>query len=156
MTTRTHSRLNLPPHSYRTPSKTRFFDAFDARPSGQAIITFCKENKDCTWCPSQPTASRWLKEREELDSDETPGRRKSAARRGRKKRSLQPILEVMASGPQPLRKNDWQYFQQQAGVSRRTLKRRMNERDPPIIRSRRRQTEAISAINKQLRIDYGH
>ena len=156
MTTRTHSRIDLPPHFYRTPQKTRFFDAFDARPPGQPIITFCKENKDNSWCPSQPTASRWLKERLRTSPSQSPERRRRSARPGPKRKEISHYIELMASGPKPLRKNGYKHFQERAGVSYDTLRRRMKERNPPIIRSRCRRTEAISPANKQRRVDYGH
>ena len=94
---------------------------------GQPIITFCHQNKDQLWCPSQPTASRWLQQREELGSDISPGRRKPKATCGRKRKDVSYQVEVMANGPSTLRKQDYQFHQQQASCSYQTLRRRMKE-----------------------------
>ena len=148
----------MPPYSYRTPSRLRFFDAFDAKPKDQSMIDFCNQNKSYPWCPSQPTASRWLRDRQQqLEDPEgpSPGRCKRRKQRGVKKRDLSTVIDFMACGPTTLRKKDYQYWQDVSKASYTTLKRRMNERKPPVIRSRRRKTTEISQANKDLRKEYG-
>lgn len=128
MTTRARSRNVVPPNTYHTPTRTRFFDAFDVRSSGQPLITFCQQNKDEEWCPSQPTASRWLKQRAETPSGQTAERPKRQARRGRKKMDLDHMVEQMAAGPRHPTKKDYKRIGEQNGVSAATLRRRMKER----------------------------
>jgi hypothetical protein len=124
------------------------------------MLQFCRQNKANSWCPSQPTASRWLKERQSRHVNDTPGRRTRrgwrTGRSGRPRKDVNRVIEVIATGPLPLRKHDYLWFIKEAGVSERTLRRRMKERNPPIIRSRRRRTEEISYSNKQKRVAYGH
>lgn len=154
-TTRTHSRIDIPPHYYRTPRRARFFDAYDQRPTHQALLQFCKQHKSEEWCPSQPTASRWLKQRAQSLDDVSPERRPRARGVGRPRKNVTAQVEIMATGPTTLRKNDYNWHAQQAGVSGRTLRRRIDERRPRIIRSFRRNTEYISKPNKTKRKAYG-
>lgn len=158
MTTRTHSRLDIPPNYYHTPSRTRFFDAYDSRPSQQPLVHFCKQHKTEQWCPSQPTASRWLQQRKEQveAQEQSPTRRRRTQPRGRKRLDVSSQIETMATGPASLRQKDYQFHAERAGCSWRTLQRRMSEREPRVIRSKRPRTEQISEVNKAKRKDYGH
>jgi len=55
--TRAHSNLREFTAEYHTPQRTRFFDAFHAKPPDQTIFAFVKEHKHQDWCPSQNTNS---------------------------------------------------------------------------------------------------
>ena len=67
-TTRSTNRETTPDKpievgEFDTVEKSRFFEAYDARPQGQSMREFSKSSK-----VSKTTASRWLKERNKLGS----------------------------------------------------------------------------------------
>ena len=147
--TRAHSNLREFTAEYHTPQRTRFFDAFHAKPPDQTIFAFVKEHKHQDWCPSQNTLRRWLQQEEE--SARTPTRRPPAKARGR--RPLQDAaleqVETMARGPQELRLRNWQYHSEQAGVSMRTMRRYCKRRVPPVLRTERRWPKPTISLKKK-------
>ena len=154
MTTRTRSRIDIPSHYYRTPQRVRFFDAYDRRQPAQTLLAFCIQYKHEEWCPSQPTASRWIRQRQERSK--SPERRPAPSKKiGRPRIEVDQQIELLAKGPTILRRKDYPYHEAHAHCSYRTLQRRMKEREPPIIRSKRQKTSKISDTNKAKRKQYG-
>jgi hypothetical protein len=102
VTTRKTSSLSVSKPHVRTPRRTRFFDAYDAREPNISIKTFCERLKDDPIIPHYKTASRWLRERENrISRGLTPERRSEKDKHpyyALHQRVLDQ-LEVMASGP---------------------------------------------------------
>ena len=137
----------------------RFFHEFDKVRAFESINSFHKHHHHEEWCPSLATAKRWVKRRQLFVENgfHSPERRHTELRNsGRPRKDVDSQIELMATGPELLRKKDYEYHQSAAGVSYQTLRRRMRERDPPVIRSKRRPTGALSQKNKEVRKSYGH
>jgi hypothetical protein len=137
---------------YHTPDRTRFFDAFHAKPADQTIGAFVKEHKHQEWCPCGNTLRRWLQQ--EAESTRTPTRRPPEKPRGRRAFNQAALdqVEIMARGPRELRLRDWQYHSEQAGVSDNTLRRYCKRRKPPVLRSERVPKQVI--YNKETAVGY--
>ena len=68
---------------------------------------------------------------------------------------LEDVIKIMASGLQPIRERDYSYFADVAGCDISTLRRRLREHKPRIIRSKKQYTGWINPDNKELRREYG-
>ena len=147
MTTRKHSRIGQGPDCLKTPTRVRFFHEFDQVRAFESINSFHKHAKHEDWCPSLITVKRWVKQRELFVENgfHTLERRHAELRKlGRPRKDVSLQIETMANGPELLREKDYQYHQRQPGCSYQTLRRRMNERNPKIIRLKRRSTTIMS------------
>ncbi|SMR57914.1 unnamed protein product [Zymoseptoria tritici ST99CH_3D1] len=161
VTLKKHSGIGRFHAPYHTPIKGYFWRRYDARPQGQSLWQFIKEHKEDPDIPTYNTALLWLKTAKELkEAGHSPSRRKGPLgmtnrSKGRRNTLADAQVEVIANGPELVRKKDYGYHERQAHCSYRTLRRRIVERDPPVLHSRRRQTTEISANNKSWRVGYG-
>ena len=137
---------------YHTPDRTRFLDAFHAKPPEQTIYAFVKEHKHQEWCPCGNTLRKWLQQ--EAESTQTPTRRPRDKPRGGRPFNQAAVdqVEIMARGPRELRLRDWAYHSEQAGVSDNTLRRYCKRRKPPVLKSERLPKQVI--YNKETAVGY--
>lgn len=112
------------------------------------MLDFCKANKDDEWCPSQPTASRWLKIQQALRDN----RLRPPKKPGRKPKDVNDVVEIMASRRDELLKEDYERYVDMADCSKKTLKRRMKEMD--IVRPRMCKMEGLTGVEKERRKEY--
>jgi hypothetical protein len=145
-TSRTYQKV------YHTPDRTRFFDAFHAKPPEQTINAFVKQHKHREWCPSGATLRRWLQQ--EAESTRTPTRRPPEKPRGRRADNQAALeqVEIMARGPRELRLQNWEYHAEKAGMSVGSMRRYCRRRKPPVLRSERLPAQKI--YNKDTAVGY--
>jgi hypothetical protein len=145
-TSRTYQKV------YHTPDRTRFFDAFHAKPPEQTIGAFVRQHKHHEWCPSGNTLRKWLQQ--EAESTRTPTRRPPEKPRGRRALSQAALeqVEIMARGPRELRLQNWEYHAEKAGMSVGSMRRYCRRRKPPVLRSERLPVQKI--YNKDTAVGY--
>jgi hypothetical protein len=145
-TSRTYQKV------YHTPDRTRFFDAFHAKPPEQTIGAFVRQHKHHEWCPSGNTLRKWLQQ--EAESTRTPTRRPPEKPRGRRALSQAALeqVEMMARGPRELRLQNWEYHAEKAGMSVGSMRRYCRRRQPPVLRSERLPIQKI--YNKDTAVGY--
>jgi hypothetical protein len=126
VTTRASSSLSISMPHARTPRRTCFLDAYDAREPNISIKTFCERLKDDPIILHYNTAFRWLREREgKILRGLTPERRseKDEHLYQMPHQCVLDQLEVMASRPLSERIKGWKYHAQHAGCSARHSRR---------------------------------
>ena len=92
MAVRTRRKCSLYPPNYDSPTKVRFFKAWDEREPGQSLRAFTAQ---CT--PSKSTAARWLQERDNIGSPTGRKARKRSTRLSRRSKLSKDTCKILIS-----------------------------------------------------------
>jgi hypothetical protein len=137
-----------------TIQKARFFSAWDARESTDSIRSICKDTKT-----TKGTASRWLRQREQLGSPALRRTRKLSDRLSKKSKVSNEVLQMLVSPSRnPVRDQlyEAQIEYHKIPIKARQLKTRLKQATKNGRKFKMAYVKKeISEPNKNLRVKYG-
>ena len=137
-----------------TVTKTRFFDAFDARPPTESIQDVVQK-LHVPYC--ERTAERWLKKRREAPHGSHEVYHRGGKHHKKPSKIMDTQLDTLLNPKNPVRTQDLQtqLDYHNIPVSKRAIQTNLIKRRHNAKRYKMARVTAISRKNKQERVEYG-